>query len=209
MNCSNHPATEAVDICPACHKPVCSQCLINISGRNYCRTCLEQRIGSWQGHSGSKSRLLAFLLSLVPGGGYFYLGLMKRGLQTIILFFGTIFFSSIIRLEALTAFVLPVLVFYSVFDTQQLLKKMAEGTVEDRELFDWGSWESKRSLLGAALIILGIFALLNNMLPYLINYHLIGRILPPILILGLGVYILYKNTAAKGVSQDGNNNPEG
>ena len=93
----------------------------------------------------------------------------------------------------------PILVFYSVFDTQQLLNKMSEGQpVEDQELFDWGSWDSKRGIIGAALIILGVFALLENLMPYFVDTYAIHRFAAPLLIIGAGVYIPYRNTSRRG-----------
>ncbi|HBV98939.1 MAG TPA: hypothetical protein DEF36_18120 [Desulfotomaculum sp.] len=204
MECLNHPGTEATDICLECSQPVCSQCSVLLSDKNYCKTCLEKKVSRPAITYGQKRKFLAFILSLVPGAGYFYLGLMKRGLQAMVLFFGSIFLGGMANLSFLPAFVVPVMIFYSVFDTQQLLSRMNAGElVEDRELFDWGNWESKRSLIGAALIILGLLALLNNLAPYFINYHLIGKIAPPIIIVGIGVYILYRNTG-KGGGGNGN-----
>lgn len=206
MKCSYHPESEATDICLTCHRPVCDQCTINLTNKNYCRPCLEEKVVNRNNRNSMKTRFIAFLLSLVPGGGYFYLGLMKRGLQTMVIFFGSIFLGGISNLESLTAFVVPIMIFYSIFDTQQLLKKMNEGQlVEDKELFDWGRWESKGNILGTALIVFGIFALLNNVMPYFLNYHLISKIVPPLVILGIGVYILYRNTKGGG-NQRGNNN---
>lgn len=201
MECSNHPGTGATDICLECRQPVCGQCSVLLSDKNYCKTCLEKKVSRPTVAYGQRRKFLAFLLSLVPGAGYFYLGLMKRGLQAIVLFFGAIFVAGLANLDVLAAFVCPVMIFYSVFDTQQLLNRMNAGElVEDRELFDWGSWDSKRGLIGAALIILGLFALLNNLAPYFINYRLISRIAPPLLIVGIGIYILYKNTGKGGGS---------
>jgi len=198
MECSKHPETEATDICTLCRQPICSQCSVLLSEKNYCKTCLEKRVIPPAPKYGAKSKFLAFLLSLLPGGGYFYLGLMKRGVQAMVIFFGTIFISGMAHLDALLFFV-PVMIFYSVFDTQQLLNRINAGEpVDDWELFDWGSWNSKRNIIGAALIILGLFSLLNNLAPYLINYHVISRIIPPLLIIGTGVYILYKNTGKGG-----------
>ncbi len=146
----------------------------------------------------SRSRFIAFLLSMVPGGGYLYLGLMRRGLQTMLLFFGTIFVSATIQMEALTALILPIIFFYTVFDTQQFVKKINHGyPLEDRELFDWGSWESKRNIIGIILIIIGAIALLNNFAPYIIPYRLVKNVLPPLLIISAGVYMLYWSAGKK------------
>lgn len=206
MKCSNHPEAEALDLCPVCHKPICTGCAVGLAGKNFCRDCLEKRVSRYGVRTHVKSRFLAFLFSLVPGGGYFYLGLMKRGLQTMVIFFGTFFLAVTTNLEALVAFVAPILIFYSVFDTQQLLNQITEGQlVEDRELFDWGSWDSKRGLIGAALIVLGSLALLDNLAPYFIDMYTLRRFTAPLLIIGAGVYILYRNTRPKGGITDGNN----
>lgn len=204
MKCSYHPGAEALDICPVCGRPVCEQCTVSLSGKNYCRACLEEKVGRLTAPPTGKSRFLAFLLSLVPGGGYYYLGLMRRGLQTMVIFFGTIFIGALTDLDPLTAFITPIMVFYSVFDTQQLLSRMNEGQpVEDRELFDWSRWQNKRGLTGAGLIMLGLFALLDNLLPHYINMHYLGRFIVPLAIIGAGVYILYRNTSGRRETNNG------
>lgn len=209
MKCSYHQEMDALDICPSCSRPICEQCAVSLSGKNYCKNCLEKRMGIPDSPSGAKSRFWAFVLSLIPGAGYFYLGLMKRGLQTMVIFFGTIFISAIAHMEALTAFVAPVLLFYSVFDTQQLLSRINRGEeVEDRDLLNWGGWQARRSLIGAGLIILGLFALLDNLLPYFFNPHLMRDFFPPLVIIGTGVYILYRNIPGKGGNRDGSSSQE-
>jgi len=205
MKCANHPETEAVDICPVCRRPICPDCAVNLAGKNYCRPCLEKKVAHLSHRPGAKSRFWAFMLSLVPGGGYFYLGLMKRGLQTMVVFFGAIFISAMTHIEPLAAFVVPIMVFYSIFDTQQLLSRMNEGqAVEDKELFDWGRWENKRGLIGGALILLGLLALLENLMPFYINLYAVQRFIPSLVIIGIGAYILYRNTARKGGDAGGN-----
>ncbi|MCL6478907.1 MAG: hypothetical protein K6T65_10880 [Peptococcaceae bacterium] len=209
MKCSYHPEAEALDICPVCRRPVCDQCIVNLSGENYCKSCLEKKVSHFSSRPGPKSRFWALFFSLVPGGGYLYLGLMKRGLQTMVIFFGAFFLSSMANIEVMMAFVAPIVFFYSVFDTQQLLARINEGQmVEDRELFDWGSWQGKHNIIGAILIVVGLLALLNNLAPYLLPYYALNRVVPPLLIVGIGVYILYKNTAGKEEKANGNGKPE-
>ncbi|MDR1536831.1 MAG: NINE protein [Clostridiales bacterium] len=36
MRCSNHDQSPANGICVACGKPFCSDCLVEVNGRNYC-----------------------------------------------------------------------------------------------------------------------------------------------------------------------------
>jgi hypothetical protein len=121
---------------------------------------------------------------------------MKRGLQTMIIFYGTIFLAAATEFGAITALVLPVVIFYTVFDTLQLLKKINQGqVVEDSPLIETDLLKSKGSLVGIALIIFGALALLNNLLPDYFPYHyLMRRLVPPLFILALGIYIFYKNT---------------
>ncbi len=203
MKCANHSDLEAVDICSSCRQPVCEQCIVSLSGKSYCKPCLEKRMEAIPEVPENKSRFIAFLLSMIPGGGYLYLGLMKRGLQAMLLFFGTIFVSATIQMEALTALVLPIIFFYTVFDTQQLVKKINHGyQLEDRELFDWGSWESKRNIIGLILIVIGAVALINNFAPYIIPYRFVKNMLFPLLIMSIGIYILYRNTGKKDKEAD-------
>ncbi len=200
MKCVNHDEQEATAVCPTCHKPVCDTCLVELSGRQFCRACLEKKVGGKLTlGSGDKSLFWAFVLSLIPGVGYLYLGLMRRGFQTMVIFYGTIFLAAAANFGAITALVLPVIMFYTIFDTLQLLKQMNEGEhVEDKLLFETGSLESKRGLVGIGLIVLGALALLNNLLPYFFSYHyFMNRFVPPLLILALGIYILYRNAGRR------------
>ena len=40
MNCTNHPEVEAQGMCAYCGKPFCSDCLVEIKGRMYCKNDL-------------------------------------------------------------------------------------------------------------------------------------------------------------------------
>lgn len=208
MKCANHPEKEVIKNCGFCNKGFCKDCLIELGDNYFCKSCLAEKSGinisDNVNHeqkvktvvSEKKSKLWAFLFSLVPGVGYLYLGLMTRGLHTMILFFGSIFVASFIGFDQLMALVVPVVVFYSVFDTQQLVKNLNEGMeVEDKQLFDIKKIPFNQSWIGYTLIFIGIMALLNNVLPfYYPVFHAVQRILPPVLIIGLGVLILYRNT---------------
>ena len=37
MNCTNHPEVEAQGMCAYCGKPFCSDCLVEVKGRMYCK----------------------------------------------------------------------------------------------------------------------------------------------------------------------------
>lgn len=199
MKCVNHPQQEAEVLCHSCKEPVCGECRITLGEKDYCRPCLEARVEDGSGHtvSGDKSALLSFLLSIIPGVGYMYLGLMNRGLQTLIIFFGTIFVADITRMHALAPLAIPVLVFYSIFDTLQLSRKIRDGVpVQDKPLIDLGGSSSWQNIIGYTLLAVGLLALVNNIAPhYFSHYWLFNRVIPPLLIIGAGVFILYRNFA--------------
>ena len=68
----------------------------------------------------TKSTFLTILFSFLPGAGHMYLGLIKQGIQLMVLFFGTIFLSSLTvsffgNVFSLLLFFLPVFFCYSIF----------------------------------------------------------------------------------------------
>ena len=44
MKCTNHPEREADGMCAYCGKPFCSECLVEIKGRMYCKKHIENII---------------------------------------------------------------------------------------------------------------------------------------------------------------------
>jgi len=200
MRCKNHNEVESVETCTVCGNQFCQDCLVALEGEQYCKSCLadgvkRQAFEVTEPKKERKSRFWAFLLSLVPGVGYLYLGLMNRGLQTMVLFFGSVFLSSFIGFEEIMSLVAPVVIFYSVFDTQQLAKKINAGIrVEDNQLFDIKSIPYSHNWLGYALIVIGFLALMHNMPHYFPYWVTLKRMIPPLLIIALGAAILYRNT---------------
>lgn len=37
MKCANHPETDAVGMCVYCGKPFCSECIVEVQGKMYCK----------------------------------------------------------------------------------------------------------------------------------------------------------------------------
>ena len=194
MKCKNHGETDAQKQCVLCQAPLCDECSVTLKDRDYCKTCLEKQVAANRPFvQNQRSTVLAFFLALIPGAGYMYLGLMNRGLQTMVLFFGTIFVANMVHIDALVTLVLPVLIFYSVFDTLQLARRMNQGPVEDRVLIDTGGESNWQNYLGYGLVILGLLALVNNFIPFLFQYDMVRRLISPLLIIAIGAIILYKN----------------
>jgi len=194
MKCVNHPENDAQAICAICNAPICGECLVALRDKNYCRHCLEEKMGVLKSINKYRSKLLVLLISLLPGAGYMYLGLMNRGLQTMVIFFGTIFVASMTGIDEIVPLILPVVMFYSIFDTLQLARQMNEGVlIEDKPLIDTGKHTNWHNLLGYGLVGIGLLALANNFLPYHFDYWFMHKLFSPLLIIAVGIFILYRS----------------
>lgn len=112
------------------------------------------------------SKFLVFLFSLCPGVGHMYLRAMNRGLQFMLLFFGSIFLLDLIPFGVFP-FWIPIIWFYAMFDSLQLAE---EEEISDRLLVEWG--KLKISWLGTGLIVLGLLFFADNVLPRLFSHYL-------------------------------------
>jgi TM2 domain-containing membrane protein YozV len=91
MKCYVHPEVDAVGTCVSCHKAICSDCVVEVSGKLFCRECLASgKNKSYQ--AGEYDPNTAFLLELVGGLfgllgiGYFYVGRTNDGIIRLIIF---------------------------------------------------------------------------------------------------------------------------
>lgn len=50
MNCQKHPENEAVGTCAYCGRFFCSDCLVDVNGRNYCREHVNMAFQDNQQH---------------------------------------------------------------------------------------------------------------------------------------------------------------
>jgi len=186
MKCVYHSDKEAEFLCSSCGQPVCRECVTVVGGKNICKACgyknsqynmpynqMPYRKGD--GISG----LLFFIYLLVPGLRHMYLGLMKRGLEFLVAFFGSI--GVVMLLGNVGEILIPavfIIWFYSAFDSYQCRKIMVRGEkIEDRPIFQGYSLEQvkdyigqRRSLVGIGVIILGVFMLLKQLRWFMGNY---------------------------------------
>lgn len=159
-----------------------------------------------------RNDFLTFITALIPGVGYMYLGLIKKGVQILALFLliepvlrllGIGFLSFIVRLP---------IWFYTFFDTFRVARKMDRGEIVEDSEFIYKKYENGtvsaqydfnkmgKNLwvtIAWALIILGSIAILDKVFrPYeiysLIKNYISNLLLPVILVLA-GVYMLFKN----------------
>lgn len=125
-----------------------------------------------------KSGFLAFVFSFMPGAGEMYLGLMKKGIVIMAVFSGCFMLSAFIR-NGIFACLMPIVWFYSFFDTMNLRHLTEEQKIQHENRFltdmdyllgrDWrGVLSSKRRLVGGLCVFFGAYMLFQNfMLPIL------------------------------------------
>ncbi len=142
------------------------------------------------------SKTLTFFLSFVPGVGHLYLGAKNRGLQFLILFFGSIFLLDFLRL-GLFPFWLPIVWFYSLFDALQKADEIVlSGVVVDEPLVKWDVLKKNNAWYGWGLIVFGAYLLLDRHLPRLwsmyfhINWYDFRSFVTAVLLIAVGVLIL-------------------
>lgn len=122
-----------------------------------------------------QNKSLTVFFSLLPGAGHMYMGFMKRGVSLMSLFFLTIFLSSWLDIGPLL-YVLPVLWFYSFFDSLNIAwADDAEfARLEDRYLFKSESFDRwNRKISGRGNLYCGILLVFFG--AYLIFSRLISR----------------------------------
>lgn len=119
-----------------------------------------------------KSGFFTFLCAFIPGGGEMYLGLMKKGCIIMTAFAGIMFFSALIRNGVFTV-LLPVIWFYSFFDTLNLRHLEEEQKIQSEERFlqgieriIGGNWKEhlsgKKNMLGYICIFFGLYTIFDN-----------------------------------------------
>ena len=160
-----------------------------------------------------RSRFFAFIFSFVPGAGQMYLGLMKKGSIILSLFCGIGFFSAFVRIELFLMF-LPVIWFYSFFDTLNLKRLRYEQRIENEDAFmeiiykifgkfisqDFSGAFGKRHLLvGGICIFAGIYIIFDTVVVrFIFNvisidseyFHEIRRLVSSLPTLAIAVIII-------------------
>jgi len=106
-----------------------------------------------------KSRLVTFVLSMLPGLNYMYLGLMKRGLFFMTLFFMLTFFVRETRVGALS-FTVFMLICFCLFDAFRIRRLLRDGfSVPDNIDDVIAFYKNNKKLvwiLGAILVVFSV-----------------------------------------------------
>jgi TM2 domain-containing membrane protein YozV len=220
MKCANHPRTDATAKCVECGKPFCAECAVKIVDGAWCRECLARIVekagrghGQWR-----QSRLLAALLSIIPGVGHMYLGMIGKGFAIfgllIVSIFLIILYSDSTGMYWMTAFLIPTLsvlfLSYAVFDSMAIAEALRSGR-EATEIGDatmktiWERVLLNRRTGGYVLLVAGSVGVLNlfeEPLGMLMRQYLsldlrITALVIPIVLLIIGAWLLGKGRRAR------------
>lgn len=163
MKCANHPRTEAAASCAGCGKALCAQCAVELPAAgaghgSWCRECLAAAVQPRR-----RSRLVAAILSIIPGAGHMYLGQVGRGFAIMGLLIASIFlvilYSDTTGMYWMTAFLIPTLsvlfLSYAVFDS------LNSAGGDDTMKAIWEKVLLNRRAAGYVLLVAGVVGLLN------------------------------------------------
>jgi len=138
-----------------------------------------------------KRKMGVYILSFIPGLGHFYLGLMQRGLQFMLLLFGAIFMTHMVEMFA---FFIPIIVFYSYFDALQYHSKYRENEVLiDEPVFKQNLIRVNKAVIAWIFIGFGGLSLLENSADYLqlsIDFNILYKIIVSAVFVIIGIRIL-------------------
>lgn len=199
MNCFYHQVTLANTRCRVCSRPLCPACDHRVKGFTYCQDCIVAGVDGLSGQGPAQPRRydikspgLAGFLSLVPGLGSAYNGLIVKALVHFVAIVGLWEVSDLFRshLFGWAGFACYV---YSLFNAFQDAKRLNRG--EDLS----GEEDRLKRLLrentkiwGTGLIGIGVLTILRSAFPLWVSG------LWPLLLIALGVYlVLMYQRAAK------------
>lgn len=161
-----------------------------------------------------RSSFLTFLAALIPGVGYMYLGLIKKGIEILILYSLIKPSLTFIGLHNLVWILQVPIWFYTFFDTFNVARKIDKGEeLEDSSFiiskvinkdengtFKFDTQKLNNNFwitLGWGLILVGILAVINKIFNGSILIVFIKSIfnlyLIPILFIFAGLYLLFRN----------------
>lgn len=108
-----------------------------------------------------RSKMLAMMLSVLPGAGHMYLGLQKRGLQLMVGFLGSIYILDFLRLS-LFLFLIPLIWCFGFFDALQQISRYGREELRDVPVVKWMG--NHQRWLGVILLVLGGYYILSELI---------------------------------------------
>lgn len=197
MNCSYHAHNMAVVNCNGCGKPLCPACDHRIKGFPFCQDCIVTGVEMLRNRGSNSSYVplikkqtspfLAIILSFIcPGLGAAYNGQTSKALVYFAIFVG------LFQMAILTGVALFVLGFmgmwlFAAIDSWRTAQLIRSGVTPDgAEDLIVKRFSGNPKLWGILLTVLGVMFFFQS---FFNVRHLLRSILP-VLLIGLGAYIL-------------------
>lgn len=206
MNCAYHIHNAAVVNCNGCGKPLCAVCDHRIKGFPFCQDCIVSGIDLLRQHKQSSyapyvkrqtSPLIATILSAIcPGLGAAYNGQTSKSLIYFAVFVG------LFQMAVLTGMALFVLGFlgmwvFAAVDAWRTAQAIRSGvTPDDAQDILVQRFSGNPKAWGIVLTVLGASFFLQTFL----NLKFITKFVLPVLLIGLGLYLLREYIFKKKVS---------
>ncbi|HVP18395.1 MAG TPA: hypothetical protein VMU36_05310 [Spirochaetia bacterium] len=209
-----HTKVESIGTCARCGRPFCEACVVEVSERRWCRECLSAVLKSVEGAHPGWKKLAAALLSLVPGAGHMYLGLIGKGFALMALLIASVFlvilYSDATGIYWMTAYLVPTLcvlfLSYAVFDTMAISDarrglRLPSEADDDTMKAVWERVLLNRRTGGWILVAAGVVGVLhlfseplNRLASALLHapVSVTGLVIPVVLLL-IGVLLLQKS----------------
>lgn len=205
MNCAVHSEVPAQGFCRNCGKAMCEACRRDVRGILYCEDCLANTVAAPPAAaSGGPSPALAAVLGVVPGLGAVYNGEYMKALIHVLLFGTTIAMIERTHSEEVFVPMLVAFIFYMPIDAYRTAKARLEGR---RPTSLFGDTASGQPIGAYVLIGLGVLFLLEQA-GFQILEHL-GRFVAPALLIGLGLYLIRRQTAGRAGGAGGSSTGAG
>ena len=217
MRCANHPRVEAVGECAECGKQFCAACSVVLDHRTWCRDCLARMVakrgtGS-RVHPGWR-KLAAACLSVIPGAGHMFLGLMGKGFALMGLLLVTLFliilYSDSTGMYWITAYLVPALsvlfLSYAVFDSMAIADAQRSGreAAQSEDEVMKSVWERvllNTRTLGWVVLLAGVVGVLHLFAEPFSRWTLamlsvsfpLNALVIPVLLLVFGILLLKRS----------------
>jgi len=196
MNCAYHSHNVAVVNCNGCAKPLCPACDHRIKGFPYCQDCIVLGVDLLRQQSRANyapyvkkrtSPVIATLLSIIcPGLGAAYNGQTTKALVYFAVFVG-LFQMAILTTIPLFVFGFMGMWLFAALDAWRTAQMIRSGVTPDvAEDILVRRFSGNPKLWGVILAVLGVTFLFQR----LFDFRFIMRGLLPLVLIGLGIYLL-------------------
>jgi hypothetical protein len=189
MKCSYHPVVESQESCNACKKPLCGECAHKIKGKAYCQDCLVEG-AEWAAtikglKLPSDSPKRAALCAIIPGLGAVYNSEYLKAITYFAVWAALAILGG--RESGIFIFASIVFVLFTIFDAYRSAETMVRTQLKAIPISETAQRDKTIVGWGVFLMILGVFFLLENVIPF----YYFNKLWPLIFVL-LGAFLVYR-----------------